>query len=114
MTNLSTVVLLGLSSLGLSTPALASDAPASADQEGVVFRKDVFVRHADGYHTYRIPVMVATSKGTLLLLQRLIKGYVLRLLQAIRLLFLLLIWDYMIFGGRWPMVFFCSRIYHLK
>jgi sialidase-1 len=67
MRNLSTVVLVGLLWLGLSASALASEAPASVNREGVVFRKDVFVRHGDGYHTYRIPVMVATSKGTLLL-----------------------------------------------
>jgi sialidase-1 len=34
---------------------------------GVDFRKDVFVRGADGYHTYRIPTMVVTARGTVLL-----------------------------------------------
>jgi len=60
MKSLSTGILIGLLWLGLS-------GWASADPKGVVFRKDVFARHADGYHTYRIPVMVATSEGTLLL-----------------------------------------------
>jgi sialidase-1 len=34
---------------------------------GVDFRKDVFVRGADGYHTHRIPTMVVTARGTVLL-----------------------------------------------
>jgi len=46
--------------LGLGASALAADA-------GVVFREDIFSRHQDGYHTYRIPAMVVTAKGTLLL-----------------------------------------------
>ena len=61
MTNLSTGVLLGLLWLGSSALASAREARAPAEQDGVVFRKDVFVRHADGYHTYRIPAMVATD-----------------------------------------------------
>ena len=36
-------------------------------EEGLLFRKDIFSRHQDGYHTYRIPTMVITSKGTVLL-----------------------------------------------
>ncbi len=38
-----------------------------ANEEGIVFRKDIFSRHEDGYHTYRIPTLVMTPKGTLLL-----------------------------------------------
>ncbi|MDP6543498.1 MAG: exo-alpha-sialidase [Phycisphaerae bacterium] len=60
MTNRSTGVFLGLLWLGLSVSIAAAE-------EGVDFRKDVFVRGADGYHTYRIPTMVVTSKGTVLL-----------------------------------------------
>lgn len=37
------------------------------DPKGIVFRTDIFERHADGYHTYRIPAMVVTDKGTVLL-----------------------------------------------
>ena len=59
MKNLSRCVLLGLLWLGLSVSA-------SAGAEGVDFRKDVFLRGADGYHTYRIPTMVITDKGTVL------------------------------------------------
>lgn len=40
---------------------------ASAGEPGIGFRKDVFIRGQDGYHTYRIPAMVVTSKGTVLL-----------------------------------------------
>jgi len=57
---LSTGVLFGLLWLGLS-------GSASVGQEGIDFRKDVFLRQQDGYHTYRIPTMVVTSKGTVLL-----------------------------------------------
>ena len=60
MKNLSTGVFWGLLWLGLSVSIAAAE-------EGVDFRKDVFVRGADGYHTYCIPTMVVTSKGTVLL-----------------------------------------------
>lgn len=60
MKSLSTGVVFGLLWLGLS-------ASAAAGEEGIDFRKDVFLRHQDGYHTYRIPVMVVTSEGTALL-----------------------------------------------
>jgi len=60
MKNLSTGVLLGLLWLGLI-------AAGAAGEDGVDFRKDVFTRGADGYHTYRIPTMVVTDKGTVLL-----------------------------------------------
>jgi len=59
MKNPSTGVLLGLLWLGLSVSAAAA-------AEGVDFRKDVFLRGTDGYHTYRIPTMVVTDKGTVL------------------------------------------------
>jgi Neuraminidase (sialidase) len=59
MKNPSTGVLLGLLWLGLSVSA-------AAGAEGVDFRKDVFLRGTDGYHTYRIPTMVVTDKGTVL------------------------------------------------
>ena len=39
--------------------------PVSADED-VVLRKDIFSRKTDGYHTYRIPTMVVTAKGTIL------------------------------------------------
>jgi len=42
-------------------------ASASADEKGIDFRKDVFLRGQDGYHTYRIPTTVVTAKGTVLL-----------------------------------------------
>ncbi|MBL9127152.1 MAG: exo-alpha-sialidase [Verrucomicrobiales bacterium] len=42
--------------------ARAVDAPASETP----FRTNVFVSGADGYHTYRIPSLISTSKGTLL------------------------------------------------
>ncbi|MDP6637573.1 MAG: sialidase family protein [Phycisphaerae bacterium] len=58
MKDLSTCVFLVLLLLG------SSASPATA--EGVDFRKDVFVRGTDGYHTYRIPTMVVTDKGTIL------------------------------------------------
>lgn len=67
MKNLSTGVLFGLLWLGLSASVLAGKAPVSAGPKGIVFRKDVFLRGKDGYHTYRIPTMVVTSKGTVLL-----------------------------------------------
>jgi len=63
MRMLSTSVLLGLLWPGLGGPAWA----AEDGGKGIVFRKDVFVRGRDGYHTYRIPTMVVTAKGTVLL-----------------------------------------------
>lgn len=60
MKNLSTGVLFGFLWLGLI-------ASASAGEEGIDFRSDIFIRHRDGYHTYRIPTMVVTAKGTVLL-----------------------------------------------
>jgi len=60
MKSLSTRLLLRLLGLGLI-------ASSSAGKEGIDFRNDVFVRQQDGYHTYRIPVMVVTDKGTALL-----------------------------------------------
>jgi len=60
MENVSTGVVLVLLWLGLS-------ASAAGGEEGIVFRKDVFLRGRDGYHTYRIPTMVVTSRGTVLL-----------------------------------------------
>ena len=60
MNNPSTGVLFGLLWLGLS-------ASAAGGEKGIAFRKDVFLRGQDGYHTYRIPTMVVTSKGTVLL-----------------------------------------------
>ena len=38
-----------------------------AEEPGVDFRVDAFVGRQEGYHTYRIPVMVVTAKGTVLL-----------------------------------------------
>ena len=35
-------------------------------EDGLLFRKDIFTRNTDGYHTYRIPTMVVTGKGTVL------------------------------------------------
>jgi len=60
MKNLSTGILSAFLGLGLI-------ASAPAAEEGIDFRKDVFARQRDGYHTYRIPVMVVTAKGTVLL-----------------------------------------------
>jgi sialidase-1 len=45
--------------------ALSAAAPAA--EKGVDFRTDAFVGQQDGYHTYRIPAMVITAKGTVLL-----------------------------------------------
>ena len=45
---------------------LAVSLIAGAESEKEVFRKDVFVRNTDGYHTYRIPTMVVTSSGAVL------------------------------------------------
>jgi sialidase-1 len=44
-----------------------SPAPLHAAEKDVNFRVDAFVGQQDGYHTYRIPVMVVTAKGTVLL-----------------------------------------------
>lgn len=63
MKKLSTCVVLGLLWLGLSAPAYT----AEAADKGILFRKDVFAKGVDGYNTYRIPTMVVTAKGTLLL-----------------------------------------------
>ena len=63
MKNLSTGVFVGLLWLGL----IASACPAEAGNKGIIFRKDVFAKGVDGYNTYRIPTMVVTAKGTLLL-----------------------------------------------
>jgi sialidase-1 len=41
--------------------------PVCNAEDGLLFRKDIFTRHQDGYHTYRIPTMVITAKGTVLL-----------------------------------------------
>ncbi|HEY0946667.1 MAG TPA: sialidase family protein [Opitutaceae bacterium] len=49
---------LGLLLAGLLSPAGAADA--------AVEKTDVFVSGKDGYHTYRIPSIVRTAKGTLL------------------------------------------------
>src|SRR5262245_51737398 len=38
----------------------ASAAPPAPDQA------DVFIKGTDGYHTFRIPAIIATTKGTLL------------------------------------------------
>ncbi len=32
----------------------------------ILFRHDVFINGQNGYHTYRIPAMVVTNKGTVL------------------------------------------------
>ena len=60
MKNLSTGLLFGLLWLALG-------GSASADEKGVDFRTDICSRGQDGYHTYRIPTMVVTAKGTVLL-----------------------------------------------
>ena len=46
---------------------LSLGGPVVAEEKGVEFRVDVFERGKDGYHTYRIPTMVVTAKGTILL-----------------------------------------------
>ena len=48
------------------TLLLAGTFALSAKDEDVVQRKDIFSRKTDGYHTYRIPTMVVTAKGTIL------------------------------------------------
>ena len=60
MKRAATMGFLGLLWLGVSTPPSAGD-------EGIDFCRDVFARGKDGYHTYRIPAMVVTPKGTVLL-----------------------------------------------
>ena len=44
---------------------LAISLIAGAESEREVFREDVFVRNTDGYHTYRIPTMVVTASGAI-------------------------------------------------
>jgi len=46
---------------------LALGAAAPGAETGADFRTDAFVGQQDGYHTYRIPAMVITAKGTVLL-----------------------------------------------
>ena len=48
------------------TLLLAGTFLLAAEDEEVVLRKDIFSRKTDGYHTYRIPTMVVTGKGTIL------------------------------------------------
>jgi len=62
---MSTRTLILISSLALLV--CTSSVPAEEPEKGVVFRRDVFSRHQDGYHTYRIPTMVITAKGAVLL-----------------------------------------------
>ncbi|MFC1601379.1 exo-alpha-sialidase [Candidatus Sumerlaeota bacterium] len=57
---------LGLLLLGSSIVTPAGQ-EAAVVEEGVDFCTNVFLRGTDGYHTYRIPTMVVTSKGTVLL-----------------------------------------------
>ena len=45
---------------------LAASMIAGAEGEKEVFRKDIFTRNTDGYHTYRIPTMVVTASGAVL------------------------------------------------
>ncbi|MHC4505428.1 MAG: hypothetical protein ACYTFI_19160, partial [Planctomycetota bacterium] len=42
-------------------------ASVSVGKKDIDFRTDIFLRHKDGYHTYRIPAMVVTARGTVLL-----------------------------------------------
>ena len=35
--------------------------------EDLIFRKDILKRNENGYHTYRIPTMVITAKGTVII-----------------------------------------------
>ena len=60
MSILSTIAAVGLIWLALSSIT-------HAQEPGVDFRVDAFTGRQDGYHTYRIPVMVVTVKGTVLL-----------------------------------------------
>jgi sialidase-1 len=46
---------------------LALGVAAPVAEKDVDFRVDAFVGQQDGYHSYRIPAMVATAKGTVLL-----------------------------------------------
>lgn len=48
------------------TLLLAGTFLPAAQAEDEVLRKDIFSRKTDGYHTYRIPTMVVTGKGTIL------------------------------------------------
>jgi sialidase-1 len=45
---------------GIATPALADQEPGGFQQQ------DLFVSGRDGYHTYRIPALIVSKKGTLL------------------------------------------------
>ena len=45
---------------------LATSLAAGAESEKEIFRKDIFSRNTDGYHTYRIPTMVVTAGGSVL------------------------------------------------
>ncbi|MFQ6096856.1 MAG: exo-alpha-sialidase [Armatimonadota bacterium] len=59
----------GPSRLGADAPREAttmSSAEAATMQKDAPTQTDVFVSGTDGYHTYRIPALVATTKGTLL------------------------------------------------
>jgi sialidase-1 len=53
--------------LVLGSVWLGLSASVSVGEEGIDFRTVIFLRHKDGYHTYRIPVMVVTDRGTVLL-----------------------------------------------
>ena len=46
--------------------SVASANSVTKPAEQNIIQTDVFVRGTDGYHTYRIPAMVVTSKGTIL------------------------------------------------
>lgn len=61
-TSASSALLVTLVSLLLLSPVSRAE-----DPKGIVHRTDIFERHADGYHTYRIPTMVVTDRGTVLL-----------------------------------------------
>jgi sialidase-1 len=63
MKKMSTGVFCGLLWLGVNASAFA----AEAGNKGILLRTDVFAKGVDGYNTYRIPTMVVTAKGTLLL-----------------------------------------------
>jgi len=55
-----TIFFLALLILGTHSLQCMSD-------ENIIFRKDILKRNEGGYHTYRIPTMVITAKGTVLL-----------------------------------------------
>ncbi len=52
-------------SLGLCLPSVQAE-PPSRNSDGEPFQTPVFVSGTDGYHTYRIPALVVSKKGTLL------------------------------------------------